>query len=446
MKATQYVIRDKDLHPIGVAKFHLREEPDGTGLLIINANRIIHLNKTATDHIRLVLEGIGTEEAINQLTRKYKAKREEIAKHHEHILVALDVMSKTDKIDPMILGIGRETSPITEYSAPMRMDLALTYRCNNLCKHCYASSARETKELTTNQWKTILQKVFDAQIPQVSFTGGEATLRPDLEELIRTAQDTGLVSGLITNGRRLANMEYTKQLYKAGLDFVQITLESDRPDVHELITCTPNSFKQTVQGIKNCIEVGIYTSTNTTLCPYNIDHAMDLVRFLNGLGLKNLAMNALIYSGRGKAVEKEFSVPTELLAKTLDDVKHLANYLGMNFIWYSPTRYCEINPVKMGLGLKFCSACRTNMAIEPDGTVLPCQSWFKSVGNILTDPWEKIWNNDLCKYIRKRGWMDAAKGPNGESCATCMWGHLCGAACPLEPDKKRILHTECTIS
>lgn len=449
MKAVQYTVRDKDQIPIGISKFHLRENPDGTGVLIINASRILYLNKTATDHIKAILDpSINTEQEVDQIAKKYHVSREKVLEHHKKILVALDVLSKTGDVDPGIIGLQRIAPEQIELTAPLRMDLALTYKCNNNCKHCYAGNAKKAQELTTEQWKEVLKKVFDVQIPQVTFTGGEATLRPDLVELVAATQEIGLVSGLISNGRKLADMEFVKKLYRAGLDHVQITLESPKPEVHEKMTCAPKSFQETVQGIKNCVEVGVFTMTNTTLCPANVDDALDLVEFLDELGVKTFAMNALIHSGKGgeTKIQKEFSLPVARLAQTLDDVKHAAHYHGMDFIWYSPTRYCEINPVKMGLGMKTCSACRFNMAIEPDGSVLPCQSWFTSVGNILTDPWEKIWNNELCKKIRDRAWLKDAKGVDGTDCTTCNWSPMCGAACPLENGKRTFLHTECFVT
>ena len=57
------------------------------------------------------------------------------------------------------------------------------------------------------------------------------------------------------------------------------------------------------------------------------------------------------------------------------------------------------------------------MAIEPDGTVLPCQSYYEPLGNILSDPWDKIWGNELCKKIRSRNYLD------GE-CLDCGQGRL----------------------
>jgi len=442
LRVAQYVVRDNEGHPAGVAKLHLREEPDGRGILVINANKVLYLNKTAADHVRLILEGVGTEEAVKALAKRYRARKEEITKYHSQILTTIDVLIKSAEVDPfMYLGVEKTTPFGEDLTAPLRMDLALTYRCQNNCLHCYAKGPHETRELTTEQWRLVLTKLFEAQVPAVSFTGGEPTLREDLVELVAATQSIGLVSGLITNGRRLSDKGYAERLYRAGLDFVQITLESNHPKVHEEMTRTPGSWKETVEGIRNCLDLGLYVTTNTTLSPYNADHALELVHFLKERGVVNFAMNALIYSGRGADVEKDFALPTEKLRRVLDEVKHEAFLLGMNFNWYSPTRYCELNPVRMGLGAKSCSACRTNMAVEPDGTVLPCQSWFRSVGNILADPWEKIWNNELCVHIRQRGWLELE-----EKCRECEWRRVCGAACPLEAEKKRILHTECSVT
>ncbi|RLE64941.1 MAG: radical SAM protein, partial [Thermoprotei archaeon] len=98
---------------------------------------------------------------------------------------------------------------------------------------------------------------------------------------------------------------------------------------------------------------------------------------------------------------------------------------GMAFQWYGVTRYCEYNPVEEGLGLRFCSACSITIAIEPDGTVIPCQSYYEPLGNMLKDGWESIWNHSLCIEIRERkyAWRD---------CLDCPFFTACGAGCPLE--------------
>ena len=88
-------------------------------------------------------------------------------------------------------------------SAPYRMGLALTYRCNNDCAHCYNARPRRYPELDTAHWKAILDRLWAIGIPHIVFTGGEPTLRPDLAELIAHAEHNGQITGINTNGRRL---------------------------------------------------------------------------------------------------------------------------------------------------------------------------------------------------------------------------------------------------
>ena len=74
--------------------------------------------------------------------------------------------------------------------------------------------------------------------------------------------------------------------------------------------------------------------------------------------------------------------------------------------------------------MKQCSAAHLAMAIEPDGAVLPCQSYFEPLGNILTTKWKKIWNHKISKNLRKMEYLP-------EECLNCPERELCGGGCPL---------------
>jgi len=316
-----------------------------------------------------------------------------------------------------------------ELSAPYRMDLAITYRCNNRCLHCYTGGPRETRELTTQQWFKAMGKIFKLGIPHVVFTGGEPTLRDDLPRLIAYTQEIGLVSGLVTNGRRLKDEAYLKSLLDAGLDHVQVTLESHDPKVHEKITGVEGSWDETVQGLKNAIASPIYTITNTTLNQYNVDGVLETIDFINNLGLRQFACNSLIYSGKAPEIAKDFALDEASLEPVLTQIRDHARKLGMDFTWYTPTEYCVLNPLQLELGMKSCSACRISMCIEPDGTVIPCQSYFAPLGNILKDDWKKIWLNPLCIKLRTRGYVQ-------EKCHDCPSLNVCGGGCPLKTGRE----------
>ncbi len=97
---------------------------------------------------------------------------------------------------------------------------------------------------------------------------------------------------------------------------------------------------------------------------------------------------------------------------------------GQRLIWYTPTLYCHFNPIESGLGVKGCTAALYNMCVEPDGSVLPCQSYYQSLGNFLVDDWGSIWNHELAISIRERHFV-------GEGCRFCDLLEPCGGGCPL---------------
>lgn len=424
VKPGLYTFRGKDDYR-GMS-VQLRVEPDGKGVLAVNANAVLYMNETATFHAYLFVKGLTMEQAVRTITKLYKVSVKDARRDHEHFLFTVNTLAKTEKICPVsYLGVERLEPFSVPATTPVRMDLAVTFRCQNDCMHCYAGSPKESAELSTSEWMKVINKIKEAGIFIVTFTGGEPTLREDLSKLLRYAQDNGLITGLITNGRKLSDNSYVKSLADAGLDFAQITVESHIPEIHDKMTCSPGSWEQTIQGLKNILSSEIYVSTNTTLTTLNYDRVLETMIFLRNLGVRNFSCNSLIYSGRGVSSSKELALPIEKLKVILVAMEQEAEEIGMTFTWFTPTRYCELNPVNMGLGVKSCSAALLNMCIAPNGDVYPCQSYFKPVGNILRDKWNDIWNNPLCKELRERKYAPS-------ECNDCLDFNVCGSGCPLE--------------
>ena len=106
----------------------------------------------------------------------------------------------------------------------------------------------------------------------------------------------------------------------------------------------------------------------------------------------------------------------------------MADKVGIRLEWYSPTCYKQFNPIEFGFGVKACSAAQYNMTIEPDGSVIPCQSWLKEkVGNILKDSWQSIWNHPVCVGFREKAYLK-----DREECQGCEYLTQCYGGCPLE--------------
>lgn len=404
-------------------RLHLRLEQDGSGLLLINANRVLHLNPTAALMAYLALNHTPEVQGIAAITEQYQISRAQAKKDYAQFIESFDQLIIPDGPCP-VCELNLDTlAPFSKTpSAPYRMDLALTYRCNNECAHCYNARPRAGDELSTGQWKSILDHLWKIGIPHVVFTGGEPTLRPDLPELVSHAERNGQITGINTNGRRLKHMPYLQSLVDAGLDHVQITLESHNPQIHDHMTAAAGAWQDTVQGITNVLKTRLYLMTNTTLLRDNAPELKKILSFLAELRVPTIGLNALIYSGRGVSVGS--GLQEAELPNLLAIARAHCDQTGQRLIWYTPTRYCHFDPVLLELGVKGCTAALYNMCIEPDGTVLPCQSYYVSLGNILKENWNDIWNHDLAVRLRER--RDAPR-----ECQNCQLFNECGGGCPL---------------
>lgn len=426
--AGRYSYRGQDKYA-GMS-LQLRIEEGGRGVMVINANTILHLNQTASLYAYYFMQGLPEIDVIDKICGMYRVSKKQAKADYERLVYAISTLAQTEKIDPVtFLDIEKEEPFSYQYSAPLRMDIALTFRCQNDCVHCYAGGPHETPELTTAQWKAVIDKLNEVGVFILTFTGGEPTLRDDLPELLHYAQTKGIVTGLITNGRRLKDPAYVETLEKAGLDFVQITLESHKPLVHDAMTKAKGSWKETVQGIKNAVASQIYVSTNTTLGKQNAQGFLTTIDYIKELGVDAFGCNSLIYSGKASEAQNEFALSADQLKTLLPQIREKAEGLCLKFLWYTPTQYCELNPLQLGLGVKSCTAASINACVGPNGDVYPCQSYFQSLGNLLTDPWTKIWQHPLAESIRKREYAEA-------KCSNCVDLQLCGGGCPLELQNK----------
>ncbi len=412
--------------PTEKAHIHLRLDPDGSGLLVVNASRILHLNPTAALMADLYLKQTPHDQALRTLKNQFMVSSHQAGQDYAALCSQLDQFIHADGACP-IHDLDLETIPpfSAQLSAPYRMDLALTYRCNNDCFHCYNARPRNHPELDSDHWRQIIDRVWELGIPHVVFTGGEPTLRRDLPELVAYAQKTGLVAGLNTNGRRLSDPKFLDQLVQSGLDHVQITLESHDPAIHDSIVQSQGAWGQTVAGIRNALNSPLYVMTNTTLLQQNAPLLEQTLAFLADLGVPTIGLNALIYSGAGASCGSGLD-PCEL-SPLLQLAKDSTRSHDQRLIWYTPTQYCHFDPMELDLGIKGCTAALYNMCVESDGAVIPCQSYYHPLGSLLTDAWDQIWEHELSLSLRQRHYVS-------QKCGDCVLIGECGGGCPLTPE------------
>ena len=292
--------------------------------------------------------------------------------------------------------------------APHRMDLLVSamtkggkWHCNQQCVHCYAAGQKLAgeEELSTEQWKKIIDKCRSAGIPQVTFTGGEPTMREDLIELIDYSR--WFITRLNTNGIKLTK-EYCEKLMKASLDSMQITFYSCDEKIHnELVGA--NRYTETVAGIENALAAGLSISINTPLCTLNRDYVKTL-QFLHDKGVLYVTCSGLITTGNAELADSEkLQLDEEEIKSILKEAVDYCYANGMEISFTSPgwveDEFCK----QLGISTPSCGACLSNMAVTPSGNLVPCQSWLSGeiYGSMLTDNWDDMWFSDKCRERRE---------------------------------------------
>lgn len=411
----------------GVVRIHMipprDDTPDAPFLLLLNGAQLVPLNLSWAIMLANLMDQLQAYEgqdlaedqweslltaAVEETHRTYpRTKRQTLASDLHLMLTSLVAIAQGREPEAEV-GLLSLSDYAPEMTAPHRMDLMVSamekdggWHCNQKCLHCYAAGQPmgETPELSTEQWKTALALLRKANIPQVTFTGGEPTLRSDLVELVQAA--AWFVTRLNTNGR-LLTPELCAGLYEASLDSVQVTLYSAEGNIHNQLVGT-NGFNDTVQGIRHAVEAGLIVSVNTPLCSLNTHYA-ETLRFAHSLGVRYVTCSGLIPSGSACGQESRATALTpEQLTDILRQAVDTAEELGMELDLTSPGWLDEETLRSLGLNLiPSCGACLSNMAVTPDGKVVPCQSWLSDepLGDLLHDAWKDIWNDPHCAAIR----------------------------------------------
>ncbi len=358
-------------HPFNY-RLHLRIEPDATGLLVVNASTVLHLNQTATEYAYHFVHLTPPDQVAATISKRYRVSRKRVAEDYAGFAKKIQALVETPDLDPVTYLDFERTAPFTEkISAPYRLDCALTYKLPKGAPSTAAPTKRVTKELTTAQWVEIVDKAFDVGIPHLLFTGGEPTLRPDLPEILQHGEDLGLVTGIITDGRKLGDTRYLKTLLDAGLDHALIVLQPNKKETWDSLA----SFAYW----RKVLNDDIFIAAHLTLTKQNAKQITALIDRIAESGVKAISLSA----------------NDAALNDQLQAAGQHANHAGLPLVWDMPVPYSALNPVSLELNQHKrktpVGAGKAWLYVEPDGDVLPGQGINKVLGNMLKDKWEKIW-------------------------------------------------------
>jgi len=359
------VYHKQDIQDNKPYRVHLRLKPDGSGIFILNASTILQLNATAAEYAYHFIHGTEPDEAVKQIASRYRVGKDIARQDYQDFIDRIETLISTPDLDPVsFLDFERVAPHSEDLTSPLRLDCALTYHLRADSNAEYAPTKRVDRELTTDEWRMILDKAWQAGIPHITFTGGEATLRDDLPDLIAHAEKNGQVCGLLTDGLKLTDKSYLDLLLQTGLD-------------HILFLLQPDHDKSWV-ALENIMAEDIFVTVHLTLNEDNIKNAEEVLERLAKFNVTSLSLTSSDTSLRDQ----------------YDAIRDKAAALGLTLKFDLPVPYSVSNPVVYEAHENTIpeGAGKAWLYVEPDGDVLPTQGNLdKVLGNLLRDEWKQIY-------------------------------------------------------
>jgi organic radical activating enzyme len=346
-------------------RLHLRVDSDGKGILLVNAATVLHLNQTATEYAYHLIKNTSPQETAKIIASRYRINQSQALSDYQDFTDRINNLISTPDLDPVtFLDFDRDTPYSKNITAPFRLDCAITYQLPANADPNLAPTKRVSRELSTDEWRQVMDKAWQAGIPHVIFTGGEPTLRNDLVDLISHAEKNGQVSGLCSDGLRFTDKEYLNSLLQTGLDHVLFILQPEK--------------EESWVALQNLLDGDIFVAVHLTVSP-QIANTISILNKLCDMHVPAISLSAAPDTPKA----------------ALEEARERVAQLLIDLVWDLPVPYSTTNPITLELEdhEKPQGAGNAWLYVEPDGDVLAAQGFPQVLGNFLTDPWEKIWSS-----------------------------------------------------
>jgi len=290
----------------------------------------------------------------------------------------------------MVNAVSRALIQGREPPKPTTCTLQVTARCQLDCAHCSAARFKtgERKELTTEEWISVIRQSEDIGIFNIVFTGGEPLLRKDICDLISAVDPTRANAMMFTNGLLLTE-ENVARLREAGLFSAMVSLDDSRPEEHNRLRGRENGFQDAVAGIKNALAGGLLVGISTYAGPEDVrsGRVEQMIEFAAEVGVHEVTVFDVVPTGKLLPLEHEQLLTDEDKDRLIEMERH---YNQLEDYPHIITQAFINGPQGAG-----CFAAYVQYYMTTYGDVTPCDFTPLTFGNIRDEPLADIWDRML---------------------------------------------------
>jgi radical SAM protein with 4Fe4S-binding SPASM domain len=297
---------------------------------------------------------------------------------------------------------------------PLSVQLDLTYRCNERCVHCYLDHD-DHGEMTTPEIKSLLDQLAEAGVFFLTMSGGEILLRKDFFDILEYARALLFCVKLKTNAILIRERQ-ADRIKSLGVDSIQISIYSHRPEIHDAITKVPGSLRRSVDAIRFLRSQGLKVIIANVLMLQNIQDYPGVKALAADLGVEFTIDPTITPRMDGDRSILSLNINQASLRQVFRDEALVGNVEE----FCAPPK----QPDDDDLDSQPCSAGHTACYVSPYGDVYPCVQFPLPSGNVRRAPFLDIWRNS--HQLNEVRSITARDLP---SCSQCV--HLAGCSrCP----------------
>lgn len=262
-----------------------------------------------------------------------------------------------------------------KYERPiLSLRITITNRCNENCIYCHHDGMVSSKdEMTPDEIYKICKIAKKIGVRKIRLSGGDPLVRKDIVEIVEKIASLDFKDiSLTTNGVLLE--KYAKDLKDAGLDRINVSLDTLNPDTYKFVT-RMDYLNEAKTGILNAVEVGLYPVKINMVIMKNINQneVKDMFEFCreNNMVLQLIELIESENCDEDK-FNAEYHYPLDSIENKLsdmaDDVRERKFMQGRKKYYINDGEIEIVRPVDNS---KFCANC-SRLRITPDGKIKPC--------------------------------------------------------------------------
>ena len=305
------------------------------------------------------------------------------------------------------------TAKALRLNVPLNVQLDLTYRCNERCVHCYLDHD-DHGEMTTAEIKRLLDEMADAGVFILTLSGGEIFVRKDFFEILEYARRLTFCVRLKTNAILIREREAAR-IRDLGVESVQISIYSHRPEVHDAITLVPGSLKRSLDAIRFLKSQGLRVIIANVLMVQNLQDYPGVRALATELGVDCTLDPTITPMMDGNRSTLSLGVDHNSLRQVFRDSSLVGDV----------DEFCAI-PAKADDGTLEslpCSAGHTACYVSPYGDVYPCVQFPLPTGNVRRQRFVDIWRHsekmNEVRSIRMSDLTTCTQCTHFSSCTRC---------------------------